>query len=84
MTERAITVHVEYFAALRERRGIARESIQTASATAGALYDELADRYGFRLDRSRTRVAVNDEVRPWESPLAEGDRVVFLTPFGGG
>jgi len=78
------TIQVEYFAHLRERRGLARESVVTAAATAAGLFEELAARHEFRIERARVRVAVNDAVVPWETPLAGGDRVVFLTPFGGG
>ena len=35
-------IEVQYFAVLRERAGTSRETVQTAAATAGELYDELA------------------------------------------
>jgi len=78
------TIKVEYFAHLRERRGLARETVVTAAVSAAGLFDELAARHEFRMERARVRVAVNDAVVPWETPLGDGDRVVFLTPFGGG
>ncbi len=77
-------IQVEYFAYLRERRGLSSESLVTPATTAAGLFEELSARHGFRVERERVRVAVNDALVPWERPLAEGDRVVFLTPFGGG
>jgi molybdopterin converting factor subunit 1 len=77
-------IEVQYFAVLRERAGTSRETVQTAAATAGDLYDELATRRGFGLPRAMLRVAVNDEFVEWSRPLASGDRVVFIPPVAGG
>jgi len=84
MTGSRTTIHLEYFARLKERRGVARETISTASATPAELFEELSLRYGFQIDRTKARVAVNETVVGWDVALREGDRVVFLTPFGGG
>ncbi len=78
------TIQVEYYAHLRERRGLARESVVTSALTPAALFEELAARHQFRVERLRVRVAVNDAIVSWETLLGDGDRVVFLTPFGGG
>jgi len=77
-------IEVQYFAVLRERAGTSRETVQTAAATAGELYDELAARRGFGLPRTMLRVAINDEFADWSRPLATGDRVVFIPPVAGG
>jgi len=37
-----ITVHIQYFAILREQRGVARETLSTSATTTAALYDECA------------------------------------------
>ena len=79
-----IDVHVQYFAVLRERAGLSRETVATAAATAADLYDELAARHPFGLPRSMLRVAVNDEFADWSRPLGAGDRVVFIPPVAGG
>jgi len=79
-----IDVHVQYFAVLRERVGLSRETVATAAATAADLYDELAARHPFGLPRSMLRVAVNDEFADWSRPLGAGDRVVFIPPVAGG
>lgn len=77
-------VEVRYFAVLRERAGLAAESVETTVATAAALYDELAARRGFGLPRSLLRVAVNEEFVEWSHRLSPGDRVVFIPPVAGG
>jgi molybdopterin converting factor subunit 1 len=79
-----IDIHVQYFAVLRERAGLSRETVATAAATAADLYDELATRHPFGLPRSMLRVAVNDEFADWSRPLGAGDRVVFIPPVAGG
>ena len=77
------TIQVQYFAILRERAGIANESIETNAATAEALYRELEVRHRFPPLRS-LKVAINDEFRDWQAPLADGDSVVFIPPVAGG
>ena len=78
------TVHVQYFAALREQAGRSAESIATSAATPRELYVELRRRHGLALPESLLRVAVNEEFCDWERPLVEGDRVVFIPPVAGG
>jgi molybdopterin converting factor subunit 1 len=77
-------VTVQYFAILREQRGLAQEKLATAAATPGALYDELRAKHGFTLPGDRVRAAVNDEFVDSASALREGDRVVFIPPVAGG
>jgi len=81
MTKR---IRVQYFASLREQRGLAQESLVTEAATAGDLYNELRARHGFTLQPERIRAAVNDEFTAWTTPLREGDALVFLPPVAGG
>jgi molybdopterin converting factor subunit 1 len=77
-------IEIQYFAVLRERAGVSRETVETAAATAADLYDELAARHDFGLPRGMLRVAVNDEFADWSHRLAAGDRVVFIPPVAGG
>ena len=75
---------VQYFAILREQRGLTEEKLATAAATPTALYDELRARHGFTLPADRVRAAVNDEFVAATAPLRDGDRVVFIPPVAGG
>jgi molybdopterin-guanine dinucleotide biosynthesis protein A len=80
----ARTLHVQYFALLREQAGRGSESLQSTAASARELYAELAPLRGLTLLPAQLRVAVNEEFSEWERPLAPGDRVAFLPPVAGG
>jgi len=77
-------VTVQYYALLREQAGRREESLTTAARTPHELYAELSARYPFSLTPQVLRVAINTEFRDWSTPLAEGDRVVFIPPVAGG
>ena len=77
-------VRLQYFAILREQRGIDRETLETAAATPRELYREIAGRYGFTLAEERVGVAVNNAFARWDRPLAANDTVVFIPPVAGG
>lgn len=78
------SVHVQYFALLREQRGLSRETVSTAAVTAADLYEELRARHALTLAPSQLRVAVDGEFADWKSPLAEGAQLVFIPPVAGG
>ncbi len=78
------TVHVQYFAILRENRGLSSESITTLAETPLELYQELKSKYDFHLSRDRMKVAINDEFRDWTVKLHSEDTVVFIPPVAGG
>ena len=79
-----LTVHVQYFAILREQRGLSQEKLATAALTPAALYEELRGRHQFTLPADRIRAAVNDSFVDAAAPLRDGDRVVFIPPVAGG
>lgn len=79
-----ITLSVQYFAILREQRGLTQEKLSTAATTPAALYEELRARHGFTLPADRVRAAVNDDFVPATTLLREGDRIVFIPPVAGG
>ena len=78
------TVRIQYFAVLREQRGQSEEVLSTTSTTAEALYEELRGRHGFSLPGNRIRVAIDGEFAPWNTPLREGAKLVFMPPVAGG
>ncbi len=73
-----------YFAALREQTGRAEETLCEAVDTPAELYRLLEQRYDLTLEPASLRVAVNDRFVAMDSPLADGDRVVFIPPVAGG
>ena len=76
-------ITIEYFAILREHAGQDRETLATEAGTAGALFEELKQRYQFP-ELNSIKVAVNDEFADWEAVLNDGDSVVFIPPVAGG
>ncbi|MDO8543183.1 MAG: MoaD/ThiS family protein [Opitutaceae bacterium] len=79
-----ITLYVQYFAILREQRGLDAEKLTTAADSPTALYEELRARHGFTLPADRVRAAVNEEFVPANATLHDGDRIVFIPPVAGG
>lgn len=79
-----MTVHVQYFAILREQRGLEAEDVATAATSPSGLYEELRARHGFTLPANRVRAAINDEFVRGDAALRDGDRVVFIPPVAGG
>jgi sulfur-carrier protein len=78
------TIHLQYFALLREQRGLGSETLTTSTATAAQLYEELRQRHGFSLPAERLRVAVDGAFAPWSTPLVDGAQIVFIPPVAGG
>jgi molybdopterin converting factor subunit 1 len=78
------SIHVQYYAVLRERAGRSEETVETAARTPADLYAELQQRHPFHLARAQLRVAIDGEFAAWDTPLANGARVVFIPPVAGG
>ena len=81
-------MNVLYFAWVRERIGIPRESIETSAATVNDLVAELRareERYAVAFaDTSALRVAIDQELSEFDAPLAGAREVAFFPPMTGG
>ncbi|MBS0632116.1 MAG: MoaD/ThiS family protein [Verrucomicrobia bacterium] len=77
-------VTVQYFALLREQRGLTQETLETTAPTPAALYEELRARHAFTLPADRVRAAINGEFAAATAALRAGDTVVFIPPVAGG
>lgn len=77
-------VQIQYYALLREERGLSSENLTTEASTPRELYELLKLRHGFSLSTDRLNVAVNEAFANWEQPLRSGDSVVFIPPVAGG
>ncbi len=81
-------IEVVYFAWVRERIGLPRESVTTAAATPRALIAELSarePRYGAAFsDPSALRVALDRKLSDFDAPLAGVREVAFFPPMTGG
>lgn len=74
-------VRVRWFAALRERRGVAAETLDVADgATLASIYEALIPADG----RLTVGFARNLDHVPGDTVVADGDEIVFLPPLGGG
>jgi molybdopterin synthase sulfur carrier subunit len=81
-------VKLLYFAWLRERIGVSQETVQTDAPTVAALVEELRarePRYAAAFaDLRAIRVAVDQEMRDFDAPLAGVGEVAFFPPVTGG
>ena len=77
-------IRIEYFALLKDQRGLSSETLETDAATPGMLYTELAAKHHFTLGPASLKVAVNEDFADWTTPLSDGDTVVFIPPVAGG
>ncbi len=81
-------VDIVYFAWVRERIGLARETLQTDAATVADLVAELCardPRYAAAFaDTSALRVALDQELSDFDAPLAGVREVAFFPPMTGG
>lgn len=79
---------VLYFAWVRERIGLPRESVETSAATVADLVAELKareERYAMAFsDISALRVALDQELSDFDAPLAGVREVAFFPPMTGG
>lgn len=77
-------IHIQYFAILREQRGVSEESVATTVTTAAELFETLRAEYHFTLPIERLKLVVNESFTAWDYALADGDRLVFVPPVAGG
>ncbi len=77
-------IHLTYYAILRERRGVDRETVDVGDGSLRALYQSLRQTYDFPYDEKHIRPAINDAFCPWERTIVDGDHVVFISPVAGG
>ena len=79
---------VLYFAWVRERVGLPRETVETDAETVSDLVEELRareERYAAAFaDTTAIRVAVDQELADFDAPLAGAREVAFFPPMTGG
>jgi molybdopterin synthase sulfur carrier subunit len=81
-------IEVRYFAWVRERVGVPRETVETGAATVADLVAELKARgpghASAFADTSALRVAVDQELADFDASLAGVREVAFFPPMTGG
>ncbi len=78
------SINVRYFALFRENAGMDQELIESDAETAGELFEALKSRHGSSEPLGHCKVAINDEMADWDSPLNDGDTVLLFPPVAGG
>ena len=78
------TIHIQYYALLREERGVKEETIKTTAQTPLELYTKLREQYGLSMSTNVLRVAINDTFQSWNVSLHDQDLIVFVPPVAGG
>ena len=77
-------ITVRYFAGFREHAGLGEEELSIDAATASDVYEQLQDRHGSSEPQGHCKVAINDEMADWNSPINDGDTVLLFPPVAGG
>lgn len=81
-------MQVLYFAWVRERIGLPKETVETTAVTVMDLVEELRqreERYALAFsDLSALRVALDQELSDFEAPLEGVREVAFFPPMTGG
>ena len=78
------TVTVRYFAMFREHAGVASEVLELDAATARDVFDATRERHGSAEPTAHCKVAVNDEMSDWDTPVEDGDEILLFPPVAGG
>ncbi|PTW98818.1 molybdopterin converting factor subunit 1 [Pararhodobacter aggregans] len=83
-----MSVTILYFAWLRERIGLPRETVETGAATVAELVEELRgreERYALAFaDLKAVRVALDQELSDFDAPLTGVREIAFFPPMTGG
>lgn len=78
------TLTVRYFASFREHAGVDEETITLRANTARDVFELLKSRHGSAEPLAHCKVAINDEMAHWDSPIGDGDTVLLFPPVAGG
>jgi len=68
----------------RENAGIGEETLTLDAATTADVFDATRGRHGSGEPVGHCKVAINDVMADWDSPIADGDTVLLFPPVAGG
>jgi molybdopterin synthase sulfur carrier subunit len=78
------TIKVCYFAMFREHAGVAEETLTLEAATAHDVFEQTRLRHGSDEPNGHCKVAINDHMANWDTPVNDGDTVLLFPPVAGG
>ena len=77
-------IKISYFAALRDATGSSEETYESAGQTIRDVFEELTAKYEWNFSEKDIRAALNDRFAKMETPISDGDKIVFIPPVAGG
>lgn len=77
-------ITVRYFAMFREHAGVAEETLELDATTAHDVFEATRDRHGSGEPDGHCKVAINDHMATWDTPVEDGDVVLLFPPVAGG
>lgn len=77
-------ITVRYFAMFREHAGMDEESLSLDANTAADVFAATSERHGSTEPSGHCKVAINDVMADWDSPVNDGDTVLLFPPVAGG
>ena len=78
------TITVRYFAMFRENAGVDEETLTLEAATAADVFAATRDKHGSSEPLGHCKVAINDVMADWDSPVSDGDSLLLFPPVAGG
>ncbi len=77
-------ITVRYFAVFREHAGTGEEALELEANTALDVFEATRSRHGSQEPNGHCKVAINDQMANWDSPVNDGDTVLLFPPVAGG
>jgi MoaD family protein len=77
-------ITVRYFAMFREHAGLSEETLRLDVATARDVFEQTRSRHGSDEPEGHCKVAINDALADWSSPVQDGDTILLFPPVAGG
>lgn len=77
-------VQIQYFAVLRDRSGISKETIEVNVQSVRELIDEIIVSRSLGLPPSLIRIALNGSFVDDQTLIKDGDEITLIPPVSGG